>query len=82
MSKQNFTGNLALYSDPQMAIEVLRELKASVSETQREAILALLSGITERDLLFYAVGKYVGCREASAAFCGSAALPSGQEEGA
>jgi hypothetical protein len=57
---KNFTGDPALYDNPNMALEVMQELKASAREEWRSDLLDTLGALTDRDLVFYSLGKAVG----------------------
>jgi hypothetical protein len=56
----NFTGEPAFYANPKTVLEVMQKLKASVPEADREVLLEAIGGLTQRDLLFYNLGRVVG----------------------
>lgn len=54
----NHTEQPALFVDPKTTMEMMQELKAHIPE--HEVTLSTLEGFTNRDLLFYALGKVCG----------------------
>ena len=58
----------ALYTDPQLALEVMRKLKAACPEPFWDLLLQTIDGLTGRDLLFYSLGKLEGICAAEAVF--------------
>jgi hypothetical protein len=66
--------DLALYIDPEMALEALEKLKAAIPEEFKEQILSSIGGLTHRDLLFYSIGKTTGMAAILASFSSTFAL--------
>ena len=59
------TGKPALYSDPAITMEVREALKASTKD-DFDAMMRALEMLTERDLLFFALGKKAGLNQSAA----------------
>jgi hypothetical protein len=63
----NHTGDFALYTNPKVALEVMEKLKAATpKQFSVEQTLAAFGALTERDLLFYELGRTNGLKEALA----------------
>jgi hypothetical protein len=56
---KNHTGDLALYADPRMTVEVIERLKATFPGDAGKT-LEVLGSLTNRDLLFYSLGRITG----------------------
>ena len=67
----------ALYTDPQLALEVMQKLKAVCPERLRDLLLQTINGLTGRDLLFYSLGRLDGINAAEAVF---ASIPGYSQE--
>ena len=71
----------ALYVNPKLALQATQELKAICSEEQKVVLQDAFGVLTERDLLFYSLGRSVGLREAEVLFCSTFGYLPEQEEG-
>jgi hypothetical protein len=58
----------ALYADPQLALEVTRELKANCPNEYKAMLQETFGTLTQRDLIFYSIGRLAGLREAEVSF--------------
>jgi hypothetical protein len=79
---QNNNEKLALYADPKLALEVMRELKASCPDEYKALLQETFGPLTQRDLIFYSLGKYAGLQLAETSFCSTFGMPLKREEGA
>ncbi|TMC13809.1 MAG: hypothetical protein E6J34_24385, partial [Chloroflexi bacterium] len=70
----NHTGDFALFVNPQMTVEVMEKLKATFPQ-DREQTLEVLGSLTNRDLLFYSLGRTTGYSTAVASFHSTFAQP-------
>jgi hypothetical protein len=57
---------LALYVDPKLALAVMRELKASCPGEYKAFLQETFGPLTQRDLIFYSLGRYAGLNAAEA----------------
>jgi len=58
----------ALYADPQLALEVTRELKAICPNEYKAMLQETFGTLTQRDLIFYSLGRLAGFHEAEISF--------------
>lgn len=71
----------ALFVNPQLALEVTQNLKANCPEAYKDLLQDAYGVITERDLVFYLLGKSVASKRAIDSFVACYGKRIGQEEG-
>jgi hypothetical protein len=65
----------ALYVNPKLALEVTQKLKASCPDEYKAFLQETFGTLTQRDLIFYSLGRLEGLNIAETSFCSRFGFP-------
>jgi hypothetical protein len=77
----NNNEKLAIDVNPELALTVMRELKAACPQGYQQLLLETLGALTSRDLIFYGLGRLAGINASEAAFSSIIDALQGLEKG-